>query len=79
MTAKAFSLLPSLGLNGHNKQKCFFFFMYTKKREISEKFDYYFPSNKDLHFLSGQGFCPPPLTDMSAKNVIFFERLPLTY
>ena len=24
------------------------------------------------HFLSGQGFCPPYLTDMSPKNVSFF-------
>ena len=29
------------------------------------------------HFLSGQGFCPPYLTDMSPKNVSFFLTDPL--
>ena len=39
---------------------------------------YIFPY-ANLHFLSGQWFCPPPLllTEMSAKNVSFFGRVPL--
>ena len=36
------------------------------------------PLHKSINFLSGQVFCPPPLTDMSAKNARFFGvRLPL--
>ena len=33
---------------------------------------YEFFPNKNLHFLSGWGFCPHPLEDMSAMNVSFF-------
>ena len=29
-------------------------------------------SQQKLHFLNGRGFCPPPLANMSAKNVTFF-------
>ena len=42
---------------------------------ISENSKHFFPY-KNIHFLSGQGFCPPPLADMYAKNVSF-GRLPL--
>ena len=37
---------------------------------------HFFPHNKNLHFLSIQGFCPPPLADMSVNNVIFFYSSP---
>ena len=37
---------------------------------------YYFFSHKNLHFLSGQGFDPLPLSNMSAKNVIYFGTAP---
>ena len=40
----------------------------------------FFPHHtKNLHFLSGKGFNPPPssLTDMSAKNANFFWTAPL--
>ena len=45
---------------------------------FSKKFQAYFPRKKDLHFLSGQGFCPPtPLTDlMSDKNVVLCDGSP---
>ena len=35
---------------------------------------YFFPT-KAYIFLADKSFAPPPLTDMSAKNVSFFGRL----
>ena len=33
---------------------------------------------KTYIFLADKGIAPPPLADMSASNVIFFGRLPLS-
>ena len=42
-------------------------------KKIMKILSYFSPFNKNLHFHSGQRFCPPPpLMDMSAKNVSFF-------
>ena len=46
------------------------FFQTTLQKHFS------FFLRQNLHFLSGKGVCPPPLADMSAKNVIFFGPLP---
>ena len=43
-------------------------------------FQAFFSPTKIYIFLEDEGFAPPPtLTDMSAKNVIFFERLPSVF
>ena len=50
-------------------------FAYSCVSEHSEHFEF-FPT-KTYIFSANKGFAPPPLTDMSAKNVSFFGRLPL--
>ena len=62
MSARALSP-PPLGLNGHmSKNVSCFFLMYNILvfSKQNRKFSSFFPHNKSLQFLSGQGF-PPAL------------------
>ena len=61
MSAKAFSppqILTDIWA------ECKLFFVYTNISFLKEKFQKIlnlFPNQKNLNFLSGQGFCPAPL------------------
>ena len=58
---------PPPGLNVRTYD---FFFMYANNI-FCHKIPRMFPLQKNLHFLSRQGFPPPPLAEMSAKNVFW--------
>ena len=75
ISAKAFS--PPPGLSEHTRKNVIFF-LHVQILFISKQFQkcLIFSHNKSLRFLSGQGFSPPPLTDMSASNFFFLYGFP---
>ena len=78
MSAKVFSPPPTDLIDIMSKNVSFFLNVLTYLYVISlqENAKQFFSSQKSLHSFSGQEFCPPPPFRMSAKNEVFFVRLP---